>query len=333
MVGLICLEGLGHSYPESFMRKLAREWQFGPSEYVDNEDGLNIDRKASWAMYHTLGFAEKYPDLQGLIVAGYSQGGAAAIKYAHELKRYGWRLNGLALFDAVSREPYGNGVSFDPLIPDNVDWTVHGMRQFATMSRPSWGNCGRSSPNDYWSRTFWVTHGGASGCDYIAWQGSAPNPDDLVWERVYPTTQMKPTRVTQRDNCKGALELWKYMTSTIFTWADFLNRTGDPIWGEDATSAPKGNQPPSGAVPPSGGSKPPTGGPKSYVVVRGDSLSLIAGKFYKDVLLWPVIYDSNKSKIGGNPNMIQPNWTLTIPAIAGKNQSELNAIRQRGRNC
>ena len=48
---------------------------------------------------------------------------------------------------------------------------------------------------------------------------------------------------------------------------------------------------------------------KTYRVVKGDSLSKIAAKYGTT---WQKIYNDNKSKIGDNPNIIQPGTTLII---------------------
>lgn len=59
-------------------------------------------------------------------------------------------------------------------------------------------------------------------------------------------------------------------------------------------------------------SNAPSGG--SYTVVRGDSLWRIAKKFYGNGSKYTVIYEANKSVIGGNPNLIYPGQVLTIPS-------------------
>ncbi|MBL8212654.1 MAG: LysM peptidoglycan-binding domain-containing protein [Bryobacterales bacterium] len=111
--------------------------------------------------------------------------------------------------------------------------------------------------------------------------------------------------------------------------------------GTASSQAPAGQGPGGGTKSPSGGGGGGTGGGgggggsaggKTYTVVSGDSLSLLAGKFYDDVLLWPVIYDANKSVIGGNPNLIKPGQKFTIPSISGYSPSQLSALRERGRN-
>lgn len=56
----------------------------------------------------------------------------------------------------------------------------------------------------------------------------------------------------------------------------------------------------------------PSGG--TYTVVSGDCLWKIAKQFYGDGGKWGIIYNANKSVIGGNPNLIYPGQVLTIPA-------------------
>lgn len=59
-------------------------------------------------------------------------------------------------------------------------------------------------------------------------------------------------------------------------------------------------------------SNAPSGG--TYTVVSGDCLWKIAKQFYGDGGKWSIIYNANKSVIGGNPNLIYPGQVLTIPA-------------------
>lgn len=53
---------------------------------------------------------------------------------------------------------------------------------------------------------------------------------------------------------------------------------------------------------------------QTYTVVKGDCLWNIAKKFYGNGSKYSVIYNANKSVIGGNPNLIYPGQVLTIPA-------------------
>jgi LysM repeat protein len=69
-----------------------------------------------------------------------------------------------------------------------------------------------------------------------------------------------------------------------------------------------------------------------YTVVSGDWLSKISLKYYKDALLWPILYDVNKQVIGSNPNRIAPGMKLYIPEINGLTKNELDQYRIRGKN-
>lgn len=51
---------------------------------------------------------------------------------------------------------------------------------------------------------------------------------------------------------------------------------------------------------------------RTYKVVRGDSLSLIAYKLYRNYARWSEIYNMNRALIK-NPNVIVVGWTLKVP--------------------
>lgn len=53
--------------------------------------------------------------------------------------------------------------------------------------------------------------------------------------------------------------------------------------------------------------------PRSYTVVKGDSLSKIAKALYGNAGKWRTIYDANKAVIGDNPDLIKPGQVFIIP--------------------
>jgi nucleoid-associated protein YgaU len=53
-------------------------------------------------------------------------------------------------------------------------------------------------------------------------------------------------------------------------------------------------------------------GSRTYVVVKGDSLSKIAKREYGDAAKWPRIYEVNQDIIK-DPDLIYPGQTLKIP--------------------
>jgi nucleoid-associated protein YgaU len=66
----------------------------------------------------------------------------------------------------------------------------------------------------------------------------------------------------------------------------------------------------------SGGSSQlgPGTGDESYTVVKGDTLSAIAQRFYGKASLWKKIHQANQDQIS-NPDLIRPGQVLRIPKI------------------
>ena len=58
--------------------------------------------------------------------------------------------------------------------------------------------------------------------------------------------------------------------------------------------------------------RPPSTGERTYVVVKGDSLSKIAKREYGDAQQWRRIYDANRDIID-NPDLIHPGQALRLP--------------------
>ncbi|ANB19430.1 LysM peptidoglycan-binding domain-containing protein [Dokdonella koreensis] len=56
---------------------------------------------------------------------------------------------------------------------------------------------------------------------------------------------------------------------------------------------------------------------ETYTVVKGDTLSKIAKKFYGNANRWRAIFEANRDQIS-NPDLIKPGQVLTIPADTGK---------------
>ena len=52
-----------------------------------------------------------------------------------------------------------------------------------------------------------------------------------------------------------------------------------------------------------------------YTIVKGDTLSLLAGRFYGDIFLWQAIYQANRDIIGDDPDLIEVNTNITIPKL------------------
>jgi hypothetical protein len=68
------------------------------------------------------------------------------------------------------------------------------------------------------------------------------------------------------------------------------------------------------------------------VVTKADWLSSLAGRFYNDMLLWPIIFDKNKSATFTNPNAVRPRQKIEIPPLPTLTPAKREEIRARGRN-
>jgi len=58
---------------------------------------------------------------------------------------------------------------------------------------------------------------------------------------------------------------------------------------------------------------PASAGEETYTVVKGDSLSKIAKRFYGKASEWKRIYEANRQVIGDDPDLIRPGQKLRIP--------------------
>ena len=70
---------------------------------------------------------------------------------------------------------------------------------------------------------------------------------------------------------------------------------------------------------------PEPAAPKMHTVQSGESLSLIAKKYYNDPLKWDAIYQANKDRIK-DPDVIHPGWELTIPEISPNTDNRVHVV-------
>lgn len=113
--------------------------------------------------------------------------------------------------------------------------------------------------------------------------------------------------------------LWEYQTAqanpALVTQVVDAMRTAFPTEppAPTPTPAPAPSPAPAPAPQPAPAPAPAPAPSDRYTVVRGDTLSGIAARFYGNGDLWPTIYNANRALIGGNPNVIYPGEALTIP--------------------
>jgi hypothetical protein len=318
------------NYGNSACRRLSRMYPGAVYQRGPWLDGSNMRPIIDEAYNRAMAFAGMFGrGCSGLCLFGHSRGGAAVIAVAQRLKEQGIPVGFMGLFDAVEMD-LNFGWDVD-CIPGNVQSVYHVERNPAALSRPWWGNCGDAWENGRINRLIvWGTHGCIGGVP----PGRPPdtsNPDPESYIRE--AANLIPTRVKVKEGWKAADDAWDYIVRLGL--ANALQRMeANPEPPVAYPGDPPADRPGNG-----GGGQPTPGGPrygpggKTHIVRKGESLSLIAGKYYGDVLLWPVIYDANRPPCGSNPNLIEPNWRLKIASIAGKGKQELDAIRERGRHC
>jgi nucleoid-associated protein YgaU len=203
------------------------------------------------------------------------------------------------MFDGIDRDPSA-GTTF---VPDNVQYTIHGMRSSSSGSRPLWGNCGWIVPNKKFLFRLKMTHWGAGGVPLHNGLQPGKKLTDLVTEKDYRTGQPRLTKVTWQEDLTGASILWAIMNAHIMRVYAQCNQ---------------------------GCAAPPAG--VTHTVAKGESLSLIAGKYWQDITLWPLIHDANMATIGTDYNLIKPGQPLVIPDLKSFTQAQINAARARHRN-
>jgi LysM domain len=317
MIGLVCVDGTAMSLEmdpdeydkvmrDSHTRKVYWQWPNSHREYfrgptVDGFKTRGIAEKAAESAKKLRGL----PGITQLFMFGHSRGGAAIIHAARILQEQNIIIEFMGLFDAVQMTTTVDAA----VVPANVLRVRHARRDPTTRSRPGWGNCGTRTAAanfTYDERFFFCTHGAVGGTPY-------PRKYEDHQGFILEAGEHLSTKVTAREDDWGSKSVWEYMKEEI---------KAAKWWYEIPGDGKPGNGKP-------GNGKP--GKEVTHTVASGESLSLIAGKFWKDVLLWPILYDRNKSTVGSNHNLIKPGQKLLIPDIGTYTPRQLNDARARGR--
>lgn len=117
------------------------------------------------------------------------------------------------------------------------------------------------------------------------------------------TVSMEDYKIT--EDVKNGFDL--NVKVSLKQWRDYGTKTVNVTI---QASKPKASAEPQRPAPTS----PAPAAAQTYTVVKGDCLWNIAKKFYGNGSKYTVIYNANKGVIGGNPNLIYPGQTYTIPA-------------------
>lgn len=342
MIALVCVDGTGPQvridpveydkiYSTSNTSDIFKSWPNDYKAYFRGPGILGFEtRRIAADAYAKAKALRTSPGVDALFMVGHSRGCAALVEAARMLENDNITVEFMAFFDAVDMSTSVNAT----VVPANVKEVIHARRDPSGRSRSSWGNCGTRMANgmtfSYKEEFFYGTHGGIGGVPHTT---ADETPDGYIYEVGEPWQ----TYITAAQDQQAEQDAWNFIYPVLKSRMDWI-----PVGLGTPSSKPNtgigigvgagnglGNGSGYGTRPPAGNG--PTIGTQ-YTVVPGDSLSLISNKFWKDVLLWPIVYDKNKSVIGANPNLIKPGQKLTIPSIAGLSQSQLNDTRARGRN-
>ena len=303
MIVLIGIEGAegdaripNSSYAGSFIYELVKGWS-GSSEYIrgPSSRAKGIMPTATIAMQRAA-VLYNANRADGLILAGYSRGGAAAIVAAQLLQKSGIVVDYMALFDAIERDP---SVAAGE-IGANVLTATHARRSQSADSRPLWGNCGLQATNNLLLCNFHVTHWGASGVPRHKGIPPGKDPTDFVTEPDLVRGGERQTGVTWQQEIDNTTVLKNFMHQHMVQACQRI-RPG------------KG------------------GGVRQHTVSAGQTLSSIAGYYWQDVLLWPLLHDTNKITIGSDPNQLKIGQLLTVPDLQSFTPGQISDARKRGR--
>ncbi len=120
---------------------------------------------------------------KGVFLAGYSRGAAGVIELAWYLKKAGFSVDCLLLYDAVDRSIVLGGMKCDTPIADTVKEAYHAVRDPQAHSRESFGNCGKTMESrgatQFKSQYFFGSHGAIGG---VPWPMNGKKPTDYVDE-------------------------------------------------------------------------------------------------------------------------------------------------------
>ena len=212
-----------NSFSESFVKQICRgkansRYFRGP---VGGGGGMNEAITGAVAFIQSK--RRQLPN-ERILLTGYSRGAAAAIMVAKDLKRMNIPVRALMMFDCVDRYIFGDA----HVVPNNVGYVNHVIRNPATRSRATFGNDGLrySPPTNYPTATmFMCTHGGMGGTPWDA-KKDKKQPHDYIDEggmeaflspvRHGPVWNYR-TNVTYAMDAENSQRVWRHVQGFLRT--------------------------------------------------------------------------------------------------------------------
>lgn len=158
-----------------------------------------------------------------ILLTGYSRGAAGAVIIAKRLKALNISVRALMMFDCVDRYMFGDA----SVVPDNVGYVCHVIRNPAARSRLTFGNDGMryNPPTVYPPATmFMCTHGGMGGTPWTIPAGKSPSDfiDEGTGEALFSPGRHGPvwtyhTNVTYAQDARVSSTIWAHVQPFLRT--------------------------------------------------------------------------------------------------------------------
>lgn len=155
-------------FSDSFVKRLANKGPFMKRHYLRGPSMTGVETMSivvtgyAW-MKTQVDDCNRHKQQYRVFMAGYSRGGAAVVEIAHRLKAQGIKVHTLLLFDAVDQSLIPDARA--DVIPSNVSYAFHAMRDPKAGSREFFGNCAKKFEGNVQAvkRYFFCTHGAMGG--------------------------------------------------------------------------------------------------------------------------------------------------------------------------
>ncbi len=163
------------------------------------------------------------PD-EPILLTGYSRGALGAVVIAKKLNDLNIKVKALMMFDCVDRH-----IAHDAaVIPDNVEFVCHVIRNPAARSRATFGNDGMQynprTTNYPQATMFMCTHGGMGGCPWPVPEGGDVNDfiDEGFAEDYFSPVRTGPvwnyhTNVTYAQDAAVSKQVWGHVQPFLNT--------------------------------------------------------------------------------------------------------------------
>jgi hypothetical protein len=225
------------AFSDSFVKRLWGRGYFNKAGYergpgmMGSETRALVNTGRAWVT-DAIDDLNRHKTPYRLFLSGYSRGGAAVTEIAFELKGRGIKVHGMFLFDAVDQSALTNA----DVVPSNVKYCYHAMRNPAAGSREFFGNCATSAAGGvvFDKQTFWCTHGAMGGTPWakgnkaggakieemsnsekigaMIGAGAIPIIGGVAQRAVH---QNDYTNVTYDQEAAAGPNIWKWMTDRL----------------------------------------------------------------------------------------------------------------------